>query len=137
LYVEHVVLRVMMEALGRWLEAGISVEVLRARAVLLGLALEDHAQREEKFLFEVMRPLTSAAEWPVDMMMLAHAELRSLFAEMADPRVDPINRLRTTLRLIEGHFAEEENSLFPMVEFLIGPHTLARLGTEPEHSLMV
>jgi hemerythrin-like domain-containing protein len=135
LFVEHQLLRAMMAAMARWLEAGMPAETLRARAVLLGEALEDHAQREEKYLFEVMRPLTVVAERPVDMMTLVHAEVRDLLEEVADPSHDPIQRMWTVLQLTEEHFVEEENSLFPLAEVLIEAETLARLGTEPERSV--
>lgn len=135
LFVEHQLLRSMLEAMGRWLETGMPAEVLRARAALLGLALQDHAQREEKYLFDVLRPLTVVAERPVDMMTLVHAEVRNLLEEVADPNRDPINRMWTILQLTEEHFVEEENSLFPLAEVLMDVETLARLGTEPERSV--
>jgi hypothetical protein len=114
LFVEHQLLRVMPAAMGQWLEAGLPAEVLRVRAVLLGLALEDQAQREEKYLVDALRPLTVVAERPVDMMTLVHAEVRDLLEEVADPARDPISRMWTILQLTEEHFAEEENSLFPL-----------------------
>jgi hemerythrin-like domain-containing protein len=135
LFVEHQLLRVMLAAMGRWLEAGMPADVLRARAVLLGLVLEDHAQREEKYLFDALRPLTVVAERPVDMMSLVHAEVRDLLEEVADPARDPISQMWTVLQLTEEHFAEEENSIFPMAEVLMDVETLARLGTEPERSV--
>jgi hemerythrin-like domain-containing protein len=135
LYVEHQLLRVLMAAMARWLEAGMPAEALRARAALLGEALEDHAQREETFLFEIMRPLAVVAERPVDMMTLVHAEVRDLLEEVADPSREPVSRMWTVLQLTEEHFLEEENSLFPLAEVLIEAETLARLGMEPERSI--
>lgn len=134
LYVEHQLLRVMMAAMARWLEAGQPADVLRARSALLGEALEDHAQREETYLFDVLRPLTPAAERPVDMMTVVHAEVRDLLEQVADPRREPIQRIWTVLQLTEEHFVEEEDSLFPMAERLIDAETLARLGQAPERS---
>jgi hemerythrin-like domain-containing protein len=135
LFVEHQLLRVMLAAMGQWLETGMPADVLRARAVLLGLALEDHAQREEKYLFDVLRPLAVTAERPVDMMTLVHAEVHDLLEEIANPDRDPISRMWTVLQLTEEHFAEEENSLFPLAETLMDVETLARLGAEPERSV--
>ena len=134
LYVEHQLLRVMMAAMARWLEAGMPAEVLRARAALLGEALEDHAHREETFLFDVLRPLTPVAERPVDMMTVVHAEVRDLLEEVADPSRAPAGRMWTVLQLTEEHFVEEENSLFPLAETYIGAEALARLGAEAERS---
>jgi hemerythrin-like domain-containing protein len=123
----------MLAAMGRWLENGMSPEKLRAQAVLLGLALEDHAQREEKYLFDELRPLAVVAERPVDMMTVVHAEVRNLLEEVADPARDPISRMWTVLQLTEEHFVEEENSLFPLAERLMDAETLKRLGAEPEN----
>ena len=130
--VEHQLLRVMLAAMASWLEARLPAEVLRARAALLGLALDDHAQREEKYLFEPLRPLAVVAERPVDMMTLVHVEVRDLLEEVADPDRDPVSRMWTVLQLTEEHFADEENSLFPLAEALMDAEMLDRLGTEPE-----
>ncbi len=135
LSIGHPLLRVMMEAMARWMAAGMPPEVLRARAELLGIALDDHAQREEKYLFKVLRPLAEAAKRPVDMMTLVHAEVRDLLEEVADPGCDPLSRMWTILQLSEEHFAEEENGLFPLAERLMDAETLIRLGTEPERNL--
>jgi hemerythrin-like domain-containing protein len=134
LYVEHQLLRVMLAAMARWLEAGLPAEVLRARAVLLGEALEDHALREETFLFDVLRPLTPVAERPVDMMTLVHAEVRDLLAEVADPSRELVSRLWTVLQLTEEHFVEEEGSLFPLAESLLDAEQLAQLAVQADRS---
>ncbi|MCC7358441.1 MAG: hemerythrin domain-containing protein [Anaerolineales bacterium] len=134
LLIEHHLLRSLLTAMGQWLTSGMPAEVLRARAVLLGVALEDHVQREEQYLFDPLRPLAEIAQRPVDMMTLVHAEVRDLLEEIADPARDPVSRMWTVLQLTEEHFVDEENSLFPLAETLMDAATLERLGSEPEHT---
>lgn len=68
-------LRVLMEAMGHWLETSMPVEVLRACAASLGVALEDHAQREERYMFGVLPAhtgRTASSRWRRDISMLRH-----------------------------------------------------------------
>ena len=84
LRVEHRLLRVMMEAMADWLSkapASASAE-MQARVELLRIALEVHAQREEKQLFAQLRPRSELARYLVDMMVVVHDEVRSLFEEI-------------------------------------------------------
>ncbi len=129
LRVEHRLLRVLMAQTGDWLAEGAPPAAMRERATLLDLALETHAQREERQLFEALRPINAAARDLVDMMVIVHDEVRSLFGEIA-ASAEPIQRLWTILDLTETHFGREDREVFPLAEALIDPATLHQLGTE-------
>src|SRR5512144_1902687 len=80
LRVEHRLLRVMMEAMAEWLAQAppdASAE-MRHRLSLLSLALEVHAQREERNLFPQLGPRSELARHLVDMMVIVHDEVRGL-----------------------------------------------------------
>ena len=128
LRVEHGLLRSMMQALGNWLAQSAPAPVLRERAVMLSIGLEDHARREEQLLFEPLSTKSSNARNWVDMMEIVHDEVRGLFEEIAASPRDPTDKLWTILQLTEEHFVKEENEVFPLAEDLIDSETLTQLA---------
>ena len=130
LRVEHRLLRALLEAMSGWLVSGMSPEVLRERAAVVAVALDDHARREEQQLFEPLRPRSEGARHLTDMMTVVHDEVRSLFDEIVVPARDPKGRLWTILQLTEEHFVKEEAEVFPLAETLLTSDELVRLGAE-------
>jgi len=120
LQVEHDLLRRMMETMGQWLTESVAPEKLRERAVMLEVAIEDHALREEQQLFAPLREYSNRARELVKLMEVVHNEVRDLFEEVADPARDPKERLWTILMLTDEHFNKEETAVFPMAEELMG-----------------
>lgn len=118
-----------MEAMADWLakaEASASAE-MKARLSLLYVALEAHAQREEQHLFAHLRPLSERARHLVDMMVLVHDEVRSLFEEI-ETMENPKENIWTLLDLTETHFVREEEEVFPLAEELLPRPALFELA---------
>ena len=131
LRVEHRLLRVMMEAMSDWLSkapASASAE-MQVRVGLLAVALEAHAQREEQHLFAHLRPRSEQARHLVDMMVLVHDEVRSLFEEI-ETLASPKEHIWTILDLTETHFVREDEEVFPLAEELLLPELLIELAEE-------
>jgi hemerythrin superfamily protein len=131
LRVEHRLLRVMMEAMSEWLSkapASASAE-MRQRVGLLAVALENHALREEKHLFAQLRPSSEQAHHLVDMMVIVHDEVRSLFEEI-ETAANPKEHLWTILDLTETHFVREDEEVFPLAEKLLLPELLMQLAEQ-------
>ena len=128
LRVEHRLLRALLEAMSGWLVARTPPEVLRERAVVLAVALDDHARREEQQLFEPLRSQSEGARHLTGQMEIVHDEVRGLFEEIAAPSRDPKDRLWTILQLTEEHFVKEEAEVFPLAEALLATDELLRLG---------
>ena len=128
LRVEHTLLRTMMAQVSNWLAASVPPGTMRERVALLNVAIETHAQREEKQLFEALRRRSDAALHLVDMMVVVHDEVRGLFEEI-EAGAEPTERLWTILDLTETHFRREDREVFPLAEELIEPEILIRLGT--------
>jgi len=120
LLIEHELLRKMMEAMGQWLTESVAPDKLRERAVMLEVAIDDHAVREEQQLFVPLRAYSNRARDLVNLMEVVHTEVRDLFEEVADPARDPKERLWTILMLTDEHFNKEETAVFPMAEELMG-----------------
>ena len=119
LQIEHELLRKMMEAMSQWLADSVAPDKLRERAVMLEVAIDEHALREEKLLFAPLRECSSSARELVDLMEMVHNEVRDLFTEVADPARQPKDRLWTILMLTDEHFNKEETAVFPLAEELM------------------
>ncbi len=120
LQIEHDLLRKMMEAMSQWLTESVPADKLRERAVMLAVAIEDHAAREEQQVFAPLRAYSNSARELVNLMELVHEEVRDLFEEVADPARDPKERLWTILMLTDEHFSKEEVAVFPLAEQIMG-----------------
>jgi hemerythrin superfamily protein len=133
LRVEHRLLRVIMETVAEWLSkapASASAE-MRVRVGLLFVAVEDHAQREEQYLFAHLRPLSDAARHLVDMMELVHDEVRGLFEEI-ETMPNPKEHIWTILDLTETHFVREDEEVFPLAEELLPEELLLDLASQSQ-----
>ncbi len=131
LLVEHRMLREIMQAMSGWIIAGVSSTALQERAQVIAIALDTHARREEKELFNSLCSRSVTARHLVDMMELVHQEVRDLFEEI-ETAADPVSRMWTILEMTEAHFVREEQELFPLAEQLLTPEELAR--SEPSFS---
>ncbi len=123
---EHDLLRALLEALSGWLAAGTPPDALRERAAAISVAIEDHARREERQLFEPLRARSESARHWIGQMEIVHDEVRGLFEEIAAPERDPRDRLWTIVQLTEEHFVTEEESVFPLAESVLGAAELER-----------
>ncbi len=129
---EHRLLWAMLGAVDHWLTEPATPEVLRERAALLAVALEDHAAREERLLLDPLRTCSPGARHLVDMMEVVHDEVRGLFDEVADAPRDPRDKLWTILQLTDEHFVKEEEEVFPLARAQLGPGRLAELTAQDE-----
>ena len=124
LEVEHELLRNMIEAMSQWLSESVSPDKLRERAVMLEVAIDDHAAREEAQLFAPLGACSNSARELVNLMEMVHTEVRDLFDQVADPARDPKEQLWTIFMLTTEHFTKEETGVFPMAERLLGAEFL-------------
>lgn len=124
LEVEHEFLRSLMETFSQWIAEGVAPDKLRERAAMLEIAIDDHAVREEKLLFEPLAACSTGARELIGLMEMVHVEVRDLFEQVADPTRDPKEQLWTILMLTDEHFTKEETGVFPMAERLLDPEIL-------------
>ena len=124
LQVEHELLRQMIEAMSQWLTESVAPDKLRERAVMLEIAIDDHAVREEEQLFAPLSACSNSARELVNLMEMVHTEVRDLFEQVANPARDPKEQLWTILMLTTEHFTKEETGVFPMAEKLLGAEFL-------------
>ena len=118
LLIEHRVLRELMAEMERALLAKMSPATLRGSALMLEVALDNHATREEEQLFARVRTRSDTAQHLVEMMEIVHGEVRDLF-EQVQKDADPQRNLWTILEMTAAHFGREEKELFPLAEALM------------------
>lgn len=121
---EHTLLRNMIEVMSQWITESVPAEKLRERAVMLEIAIDDHAAREEAQLFAPLAACSNSARELIGLMEMVHVEVRDLFEQVADPTRDPKDQLWTILMLTTEHFVKEETGVFPMAERLLGAEFL-------------
>jgi hemerythrin-like domain-containing protein len=129
LEVEHELLRNMIEVMSQWLTESVAPDKLRERAVMLEVAIDDHAAREEAQLFAPLSACSNSARELVNLMEMVHVEVRDLFDQVANPTRDPKEQLWTILMLTTEHFTKEETGVFPMAERLLGAELLEIQGS--------
>lgn len=129
LEVEHELLRDMIEVMSQWLAESVAPDKLRERAVMLEIAIDDHAAREEEQLFAPLSACSNSARELVNLMEMVHTEVRELFDQVANPARDPKEQLWTILMLTTEHFTKEETGVFPMAERLLGAEFLEIQGS--------
>lgn len=128
LLIEHRLLRELMQAMEKPLLAEMPAAALRERAVMLDVALDTHAIREEEQLFPQLRTRSERAQHLVELMVLVHDEVRDLF-EQVRTDADPRRNLWTILEMTAAHFDREENDVFPLAQSLMETEELLRSVT--------
>ncbi len=123
LLIEHRVLRDLMQAMELALLAKTSAAALRERALMLQVAIETHAAREEEQLFTPVKARSETARHLIDMMELVHAEVSDLFRQVQG-ETDPARTLWTILEMTAAHFDREEQQVFPLAETLLSEDVL-------------
>jgi hypothetical protein len=108
-----------------------SVGEVREQAALLGSALVSHAKLEDSVLFHRM---AEAGGDPglLDAMEDEHARIATLLSSAQGTQNLELARseLLEAVALARDHFAKEERLAFPLAEALLGPDTLAALGSD-------
>ena len=109
-----------------------SAKTRQALVNTICLALEIHAQLEEEIFYPAMRNVESG-DAVLEKSKPEHDEMRRLIAELrasspSDPDYD--QTLRELMRDVLHHVADEETTLLPQAEQLLGMDRLRELGAQ-------
>jgi hemerythrin-like domain-containing protein len=107
-----------------------SLSDAQAMGRLLRQAIESHAHLEDELLFGALEPQLGAEQGPLAVMRMEHGEIEGCLERLPEERAAEGAR-RLLLRLVEvarGHFAKEEQVLFPMAERLLPREQLLERG---------
>jgi hemerythrin-like domain-containing protein len=109
---------------------GFSLSDAQAMGRLLRQAIESHAHLEDELLFGALEPQLTAQQGPLVVMRMEHDEIEGSLKRLPEERTAE-SAHRVLLHLVEvarGHFAKEEQVLFPLAERLLAPERLLELG---------
>jgi len=114
------------------------ISASRKRALVTNacLALEVHAQLEEELFYPELRPMMS--DDPIfQKSEPEHAEMRRLVGELRERSADATvgdlpydDKFLDLMRIVIHHVADEETTLLPMAERLLGTERLSELGAQ-------
>lgn len=103
--------------------------LVQAQGALLTAALETHAHLEEDLLFSTLEPHLGQGG-PLAVMRTEHQQIEEGLARL--PGLGELAPARQLLlqvvQVARGHFAKEEQVLYPMAHQALGEAVLAELG---------
>jgi hemerythrin-like domain-containing protein len=126
---EHGVFYVQFRHLEEVLPQQRDLALVQAQGALLAAALETHAHLEGELLFSTLEPHLGQGG-PLAVMRLEHQQIEGGLARL--PEVGDLGQARQLLlQVVEtarGHFAKEEQIIYPMAHQALGEAKLEELG---------
>lgn len=103
--------------------------LVKAQAALLTAALETHAHLEEELLFSALEPHLGQGG-PLAVMRMEHQQIEEGLARLPGLTEAALARqlLLQVVEVARGHFAKEEQVLYPMAQQALGETALEELG---------
>lgn len=128
---EHGVFYAQFDHLEQAVLAAPALEQVQSQVALLAAALATHASLEDELLFSTLDPYLGPMG-PLAVMRTEHDEIERVLNQ-----VQEVQDVRQAQQLIlhavqvaRGHFAREEQILFPMARQVLDENTLAQLGAQ-------
>lgn len=103
--------------------------LVQAQAALLAAALETHAHLEDELLFSNLEPHLGQGG-PLAVMRIEHQQIEEGLAHLPG-LADAASARQLLLQVVQvarGHFAKEEQVLYPMAHQALGEVVLRELG---------
>jgi hemerythrin-like domain-containing protein len=129
---EHAVFYAQFAHLEQSVPAATALESVQAQAALLAAALGTHARMEDELLFVALEPHLGTQMGPLVVMRSEHEQIEA--ALEAVPEVADLDEARRQLlaaiEVARGHFAKEEQILFPTAQQVVGDEKLQELGRQ-------
>ncbi len=103
--------------------------LVQAQGALLTAALETHAHLEEELLFSALDPHLGQGG-PLAVMRMEHQQIEEGLARLPGlgERALAQQLLLQVVQVARGHFAKEEQVLYPMAQQVLGEAKLVELG---------
>jgi iron-sulfur cluster repair protein YtfE (RIC family) len=128
---EHGVFYAQFDHIESSVTSDMTLPEMLSQAALLEAGLAGHAQIEEELLFQKLDPVLGGGG-PLAVMRMEHQEIEDTLMKLPDRESDEEVR-KLLLHLVEvarGHFAKEEQILFPLAEQTLPSEQLISLGSE-------
>ncbi len=126
---EHGVFYAQFDQLEKTASSGTLTDV-QAQADLIAVALLGHAGLEDDLLFTALEPQLGTQAGPLAVMRMDHIEIEGAFERIAraSDLAEARGLVREALQTLRGHFAKEEQVLFPMAAQVLGSGRLVEMG---------
>jgi hemerythrin superfamily protein len=122
---EHACMRPFLRFVRESTKPGVCMEpaLVKSNATALKKIVQAHASIEDSLVFERWKKVPA-----IRHALNEHKEIEDLLDQAAEEGDQKV--LNHAVRLILGHFAEEERDVFPALEKKLPPAVLAQLGVE-------
>lgn len=128
---EHAVFYAQFDHLEKAVPAANSVAQVKSLGEMLAAALAGHAQLEEELLFKNLEPHIGSMG-PLAVMRMEHDQIEGGLEALPDVR--ELEQARTLLLQIivvaQGHFAKEEQVLYPLASQALSTEKMLDLGAQ-------
>ena len=128
---EHAMLYAQFDYLAQATPAAESLAVVHSLAAGLTATLASHAHLEDELLFSALDPYLGPMG-PLAVMRMEHDQIEGLLDRI--PTTKELRQaqglLQQALQVARGHFAKEEQVLFPIAEQALDQGRLAELGVQ-------
>ncbi|MCB0069826.1 MAG: hemerythrin domain-containing protein [Caldilineaceae bacterium] len=128
---EHAMLYAQFDYLQQATPAADSLAAVRSLAAGLTVTLAHHAHLEDELLFSALEPYMGPMG-PLAVMRMEHNQIEEILARItaAAELKQAQDLLQNLLQVARGHFAKEEQVLFPMAERALNQGVLTELGEQ-------
>lgn len=126
---EHGVFYAQFSHLEQVIPQRADLALVQAQGALLTAALETHAHLEEELLFSALDPHLGQGG-PLAVMRMEHQQIEEGLARLPGlgERALAQQLLLQVVQVARGHFAKEEQVLYPMAQQVLGEAKLVELG---------
>jgi len=126
---EHGVFYAQFDHLAKSTTGAASLSEIQAQA-MVAEALLGHAHLEDDLLFDALEAHLGRGAGPLAVMRMEHIEIERAFERLG--QVDDLAEAHAivddVLETVRGHFAKEEQVLFPMARQFLGSQRLGEMG---------
>jgi iron-sulfur cluster repair protein YtfE (RIC family) len=104
---------------------------IQSLAALVTAALATHARLEDELLFSALDPHMGQMG-PLTVMRMEHDEIENSLAQVQEVQglAEAQRLVLNVIQVARGHFAKEEQILFPAADQMLGVESLAQLGKQ-------
>jgi iron-sulfur cluster repair protein YtfE (RIC family) len=128
---EHAVFYAQFTFLEETLPKTKDLALIKSHGSMLGIALVGHAQLEEELLFQKLEPFIGSGG-PLAVMRSEHKQIEGGLVRLSD--LETLEQTRTvllhTINVARGHFAKEEQVLYPLAERTLEGYRNTELGEQ-------
>lgn len=129
---EHGVFYATFDHLERVLPDSKNLSAIKSAGAALAAALASHAHIEDELLFGALEPVLGTTGGPLMVMRMEHDQIEGGLDRLPSvcDTADACDLLLNVVQTARGHFAKEEQILYPIAGQVLEPGALDRLGIE-------